>query len=946
MTTCFVAARWLFPRRGFCQRRSVAARAVHRLPTTVVDLKSEPFREGGRQLVSALNVVSRKCIGKRRLVIVAEPEVHEELLQGLTVFPAQRMLDILSAALGGNLELYSSDPRGYQLLEREDARVLLLSPQSVGTTSLTYITRELKREDLDAAFADVPSSLVPDVLALSEMKGFGLKRAVAWLKNSSLERLLAGILDGSSAKARTGLGKEVASQAATLIQRKNELTIAEDRDTGPELGDVLQSDSVAHLHRLENELAGFTPAQAAKYFTPALSSSSRKKSSKSEGTQSSLTKGASRAVSAAQAHDLEGPIEGNGTLALSEDEVRKTSAGTGGDSGPREPRQVFLVDTMNLIFRAYYGSLRTNVASSSLGAAFGPVSVLFRRVVRLIMDYAKADNPIIFVFEGRHLEEGVDFRSELFPDYKATRLSPPEEVIKSVEVVKEMVTCLGLTSLEVPGVEADDVIATVAEVGRQVGDKMFVLSTDQDFYQLLRGDEVEILKPTNGVNARGGNSSWDLYDEKRFLEEHEGIAPKAHVDMRALIGDKSDNLPGLRGFGIKGVLRLMKEYGSLEEILRNSEAIKPERQSQVLTANKQVAIDMKHVLQLDRAVGGIDRQTYDSFAQRKDVDWARLSEWSRTLTLNLKPVETLLSMGLLQAASEAEPQQERRDLAVLATNAEEFANDIAKEPLFGVVRGPDGRQAISCPSVSRGALLSKQDLAPLGKSLDKSVGVRFVGWNLKEFARDLFEQGVDISRHSFVDLGVASFLLDPDEPMSRDALVMRALGWNCFKGTDRDENSAQALLDAASCAVESLPPVESWLASASLAGVAALENKVLPVLARMEAYGVMVNTESFEALGDSLESERKRCARWSDGCVWGPDLHLKLSPTNLDEKDRRRAVRPGRSRTLQHSFAAADWGHAHGVGGKAAPEEGHGFHEDLGENPVGPARIRGHFRCH
>lgn len=115
---------------------------------------------------------------------------------------------------------------------------------------------------------------------------------------------------------------------------------------------------------------------------------------------------------------------------------------------------------------------------------------------------------------------------------------------------------------------------------RKASDKGFksaIISTDHDFYQLLSGD-VQILKPVMGF-GRGPLDSWEAVTEDTFKEKYGGIAPSKHVDMRSLIGDKSDRLPGLRGFGEKGVLKLMKEYGSLESILENAENVKSERLS-------------------------------------------------------------------------------------------------------------------------------------------------------------------------------------------------------------------------------------------------------------------------------------------------------------------------------------------------------------------------------
>lgn len=153
----------------------------------------------------------------------------------------------------------------------------------------------------------------------------------------------------------------------------------------------------------------------------------------------------------------------------------------------------------------------------------------------------------------------------------------PEDVQMAITFVMSMARALGLSTFLVPGVEADDVIATLACKARQMGIRSWIVSNDNDFSQLLHGETVKILKPIVGFT--GASASWDEFTEEKFRAKYSNVSPKRHIDMRALIGDKSDNLPGLAGFGEKTATKLIVEYGSLEDLIENADKIKGEKLS-------------------------------------------------------------------------------------------------------------------------------------------------------------------------------------------------------------------------------------------------------------------------------------------------------------------------------------------------------------------------------
>uniref|UniRef100_A0A7S3EGX7 DNA-directed DNA polymerase n=1 Tax=Rhodosorus marinus TaxID=101924 RepID=A0A7S3EGX7_9RHOD len=526
--------------------------------------------------------------------------------------------------------------------------------------------------------------------------------------------------------------------------------------------------------------------------------------------------------------------------------------------GADNRKEIYLVDAMNLIFRAFYSSSKTNLSSAGKDLPVGTVLICFRRILRLIGDYAGRDLPLVIVFDGRHLVKGVDFRSALFPEYKTGRDAVPEEVVRAVDFVKSLADVLGISHLEVPGYEADDVIASMTRKASDKGFKSAIISTDHDFYQLLSGD-VQILKPVMGF-GRGPLDSWEAVTEDTFKEKYGGIAPSKHVDMRSLIGDKSDRLPGLRGFGEKGVLKLMKEYGSLESILENAENVKSERLSSTLREGRELAENMKQVLTLEEYMAEIDDELFEQVTRRPSVVWDDVEDWCRGLGINPQPIRKLADDGLLEIGDTGVGAEEGESLADPNRAAElvsfrAFVDAASDQSTFGIyceeenisVCLPDGR---GCKIPGGGTAM--EAITDILYERD----VKIVGWGLKSFLRGWFETGRKIlPRCEFVDLDIIAFLLDPDSPMSRAQQVQFA--------TSRDVEDllkSDAELDTVTVAllsVETAKAAEKLIQKVGLARIQEMEMRLVPVLARMESTGIRVDVPKLESIEEEIASQKE-----------------------------------------------------------------------------------------
>ena len=208
-------------------------------------------------------------------------------------------------------------------------------------------------------------------------------------------------------------------------------------------------------------------------------------------------------------------------------------------------QRLVLIDGSSYLYRAFHAlPPLSNAAGEPTGALFGVVNMLRTTL---------ADRPqhVAFVLDA----PGPTFRNEIFPEYKANREAMPDDLRAQIEPLLEIVTALGLPLLRIPGVEADDVIGTLAAQGAAQGMQVLVSTSDKDFAQLV--DERITLVNTMSNTRR----------DAAQVQERYGVRPDQFVDFLALVGDKSDNIPGVPGCGEKTAARWLAKYGSLDRIM-------------------------------------------------------------------------------------------------------------------------------------------------------------------------------------------------------------------------------------------------------------------------------------------------------------------------------------------------------------------------------------------
>lgn len=231
--------------------------------------------------------------------------------------------------------------------------------------------------------------------------------------------------------------------------------------------------------------------------------------------------------------------------------------------------KLFLLDAYALIYRSYYAFIRTpriNSKGQNTSAILG-----FCNTLHEVLEKEKPTH-IGVAFDPR----GTTFRAEVYPAYKAQREATPEDIHAAVPIIKEILSAMNIPALEVAGYEADDVIGTLAHRFGNMGIETYMLTPDKDYGQLVR-DNVFIYRPRHG----GG---YEVLDPKGVCEKYDIANTNQVIDLLALMGDAADNFPGCPGVGEKTAAKLINEFGSVDNLLANTQALKGKLKEKVESA--------------------------------------------------------------------------------------------------------------------------------------------------------------------------------------------------------------------------------------------------------------------------------------------------------------------------------------------------------------------------
>lgn len=240
--------------------------------------------------------------------------------------------------------------------------------------------------------------------------------------------------------------------------------------------------------------------------------------------------------------------------------------------------KLVLIDGHSILTRAFFGVPDlTNSEGLHTNAVYGFLNIMFK-----ILDEEKPEN-LMVAFDVK----APTFRHEMFKEYKGTRKPMPKELHEQVPLIKEVLISMGITVMEKPGYEADDILGTVAKDAVKKGYEVVIVSGDRDLLQLAE-EHILIRIP----KTKHGQTEIENYYEKDVIEHYQ-VTPTEFIDLKALMGDTADNIPGVKSIGEKTAIKLITEYHSVENLYEHIDEVKPDRVRDALIADKDNAFMSK-----------------------------------------------------------------------------------------------------------------------------------------------------------------------------------------------------------------------------------------------------------------------------------------------------------------------------------------------------------------
>ena len=441
-------------------------------------------------------------------------------------------------------------------------------------------------------------------------------------------------------------------------------------------------------------------------------------------------------------------------------------------------KELAIIDTFGFFFRAYY-------ALPPLSAPDGTPTGLLTGFINFLQKFQKEHSfdYLIFALDSA----GESFREEFFKEYKANRQKAPDDLLIQLQIAIKWIEKMGFGAISVGGFEADDIIASIVKrVKEEV--KITIVSSDKDLYQLIEDKKVVIY-------------DWvkkSIIDEDKCREKF-GVNPKNFVDFQALVGDSSDNVPGVKGIGIKSASKLINEWENLENIYQNLEKIKPPRVQKLLKEAKEEAFLSKKLVKLeDEIFESINLEAFrvedKNYLENLKSDFERLgmkqalkyaSQSSSEKVQEIKnefkfEVEILDTKEKLLDIIEKIP----KDL-VVAFDTETNSLDTKSAKIVGFSFAFEEKRGYYVPIAHNYlGVYTQVSLEDAKQALSKLLKRKIVGQNLK-FDLGLVYNLFEFPRISFeADTMILGWLLDSGSKVGLDFLALRYLNYQMKSYSD------------------------------------------------------------------------------------------------------------------------------------------------------------------
>lgn len=533
--------------------------------------------------------------------------------------------------------------------------------------------------------------------------------------------------------------------------------------------------------------------------------------------------------------------------------------------------RLFLIDGHALVFKMYYAFLRRPMINSK-GA---DMSILFG-FTKYILELVSREHPdyIAVAFD----PPGGTFRNQMYPEYKATRAETPQLVIDSLEPLIGICKALGITTLMVPGFEADDVIGSMAKREAEQGKEVYMVTPDKDYGQLV-DENIYQVKPGNA----GGENI--VLDSKAVCEKYGISSPIQVIEMLTLCGDTADNVPGVKGIGEVGAGKLISKYGTVENIYRHIDELTPRQQAQFREAEPHIGLSHQLVtIKTDMDLPHEDMRVNLRFTPEVADLFAKYE---------FNSLKKLIpeSDGDMPAAEIARG----RKMEITEVQVNEILT-MASKAGAAAVRINDNDSAAVAVSIDPETL---EVAAAYGRPADfkallEDGGIEKYGYNLKEQLNLLAAENIDL-RGNLLDISLMHYLINPEKSHKPEILAKSYLDVDMDADIEEKQEEPVSLFDEPAeddgydavrdsvAAVLTGLKVRKELEDNLLGHLYSdIEEPLMLVLAKMERDGVKVDLRQLDEFAAGLRKEMSEREARIREMAGEPELNIS-SPKQVGE---------------------------------------------------------------
>ncbi|MGM0588859.1 MAG: DNA polymerase I [Bacteroidota bacterium] len=536
-------------------------------------------------------------------------------------------------------------------------------------------------------------------------------------------------------------------------------------------------------------------------------------------------------------------------------------------------QKLFLLDGMALAYRAHFAFINSNLKNSE-GIPTGAILGFANTLVKMLEE----DEP-------SHIAVAWDtdqptFRHEMDEEYKANRPPQPEDLKVGIPLMKEMVSYFGIDNIEAQGYEADDIIGTIANDANAEDIDVYLVTPDKDFMQLVH-DHIMMLKPDN---KNGGFIKID----REGVKDYFGVYPEKVVDVLAILGDKSDNIPGVKGIGKKGAPKLINKYGSLEKAIKEAPNMKSKRHREGLQKYKEQALHAKEMVKIKTDVPDVIDWEGLKWNGPNNEKLGRFFQRMEFRTLTEKYLDEKYQGDLFDAKPEVQrfnKEEVNYELITDRDQLEELVADLSEyevicfdtetngtdpmvHDLVGISLSAVAGVAYYIPVNVEGALEQGQvvdTIRPLFADAERTM----VAQNYKFDWLVLNRVGIALKGKIF-DTMLAAYLIDANQKLSMDALSEKHLHYKPIPITELIgkgrgqitfgevpiEKAAPYAAEDADITYRLYEILKDKLEDDALTDIAEdIEFPLVEVLGRMEKYGIKLDQGMLKEVSAQLDKE-------------------------------------------------------------------------------------------